>query len=178
MLVEGRLEQLSELHSQNHLVLGKEGFTVERLVSADVELVEARLSPGSSLIGQTLRQIGFRHSYAVVVLAILREGVPFRTNLETIPLLGDDVLLIQGRREQLDDLSNDPDLTISSPTSLADYQLEERLMVVHVPEDSTLVGKSLIESHLGDSYGLGVLGIIRAGRNRIDASPDDESAGR
>ena len=53
-MVEGRLEQLSELHSTNHLVLEKEGFTVEHLVSADVELVEARLSPGSSLIGQTL----------------------------------------------------------------------------------------------------------------------------
>ena len=173
LLVEGRLEQLSELHSRNHLVLEKEGFTVERLVSADVELIEARLSPGSSLIGQTLRQIGFRHSYAVVVLAILREGVPFRTNLETIPLLGDDVLLIQGRREQLDDLSQDPDLTVSSPTSLGDYRLEERFMVVHVPEDSALVGRSLIDSHLGDSYGLGVLGIIRAGETHLIPSPDE-----
>jgi len=174
LLVEGRLEQLSELHSKNHLVLEKEGFRVERLVSADVELVEARLSPGSSLIGQTLRQIGFRHSYAVVVLAILREGVPFRTNLETIPLMGDDVLLIQGRREQLDDLSQDPDLTVSSPTSLEDYRLEERFMVVQVPADSALVGKSLIESHLGDSYGLGVLGIIREGETRLVPSPDEK----
>ena len=178
LLVEGRLEQLSELHSRNHLVIREEGFTVERLVSADVELVEARLSPGSSLIGQTLRQIGFRHSYAVVVLAILREGVPFRTNLETIPLLGDDVLLIQGRQEQLDDLSQDPDLTISTPKSLEDYQLEERLMVVNVPDDSTLVGRSLIESHLGDAYGLGVSGHYPGRADRFDAHSGRDPPGR
>ena len=174
LMVEGRLEQLSELHRRNHLVLEKEGFTVERLVSAEVELVEARLSPGSSLIGQTLRQIGFRHSYSVVVLAILREDVPYRTNLESIPLLGDDVLLVQGRREQLDEMSKDPDLTITAPASLSDYRLEERLMVVHVPEDSVLVGKSLVDSRLGDSYGLGVMGIIRAGETNLIPSPDEE----
>jgi di/tricarboxylate transporter len=174
LLVEGRLEQLSDLHSKNHLVLEKDGFEVERLVSAEIDLVEARLSPGSSLIGQTLRQIGFRHNYAVVVLAILREGIPYRTNLETIPLLGDDVLLIQGYREQLDELGDDPDLTITNPTSFTDYRLEERFMIVQVPEDSTLVGKSLIESQLGDSYGLGVMGIIRAGETQLIPSPDEK----
>jgi di/tricarboxylate transporter len=174
LVVEGQLEQLSELHRTNHLVIEKEGFRIERLVSADVKLFEAQLSTGSSLIGQTLQQIGFRHSYAGVVLAILREGVPFRTNLETIPLLGDDVLLIQGNQEQLDDLSNDPDLTLTTPTSITDYRLEERFMVVRVPDGSALVGKSLLESHLGDSYGLGVLGIIRAEETRLLPSPDDK----
>jgi di/tricarboxylate transporter len=173
LLVEGRLEQFLDLHSKNHLVMEEEGFQVERLVSADVELVEARLSPGSSLIGQTLRQIGFRHAYSVIVLAILREGVPFRTNLENIPLLGDDVLLIQGRCEQLKELEDDPDLSLSPPTSLQDFKLDERLMVIHVPSESALVGKSLVESHLGDSYGLGVLGILREGETRLMPSPDE-----
>lgn len=173
LLVEGRLEQLSALHGKNHLVLEKEGFTVERLVSADVELLEARLSPGTRLVGQTLRQVGIRHVYQVVVLAIRRGDVIFRTNLETIPLLADDILLVQGRREQLDGLRDEPDLTFSSPASLADYKLEERFMVVHVPEGSTLVGKSLIESRLGDLYGLGVMGIIRAGETRLIPPPED-----
>jgi len=174
LLVEGRLEQLSALHSKNHLVLDKEGFTVERLISTDVALIQARLSPGSSLIGQTLRQVGFRHRYSVIVLAIMREGIPFRTNLENIPLLGDDILLVQGLHEQLDELLHDPDLSISSPTSLHDFKLEERLMIVHVPQDSCLVGQSLIESHLGDSYGLGVLGIIRSGQTHLMPSPDEK----
>ena len=173
LLVEGRLEQFMDLHSKNHLVMEKAGFEIERLVSADVKLVEARLSSRSSLIGQTLRQVGFRHLYDVIVLAILRERVPYRTNLESIPLLGDDVLLIQGRREQLDELAKDPDLTLSPPASLEDFNLGERLIVVHVPPDSALVGKSLIESHLGDSYGLGVLGILREGETRLMPSPGE-----
>ena len=102
LMVEGSLEQLTELHSKNHLVLDNERFSIERLVSEDVELIEAHLSSRSSLIGQTIQQIGFRENFGVIVLAILREGVPFRTNLETIPLLFDDRLLIQGRRKQLE----------------------------------------------------------------------------
>lgn len=173
LLVEGRLEQFMNLHNKNHLVMENEAFQVERLVSAEVDLVEVRLSSGSSLIGQTLRQVGFRHMYDVIVLAILREGIPYRTNLESIPLLGNDVLLIQGRREQLDELAKDPDLAISAPASLPDYKLGERLMLVHVPQDSALVGKSLVESHLGDSYGLGVLGILREGETRLVPSPNE-----
>ena len=171
LMVGGHPDRFVELRQRNHFIVEKESFTVERLVSADVKLVEARLSAGSSLIGQTLRQVGFRHTYHVIVLAILREGIPFRTNLENIPLLGEDVLLLQGRGEQLEGLENDPDLEISPPTALENFKLDERLMVVHVPTNSAIVGKSLIESHLGDAYGLGVLGIIRDGKTDLIPSP-------
>jgi len=174
LLVGGRLEQFSKLQEKNHFVLEQESLSLDRLVSADVQLVEARLSPSSSLIGRTLREVGFRHSYAVIVLAILRKGVPFRTNLENIPLLGDDLLLLQGRREHIEELEDAPDFAISPPTSLQDFKLEERMMVVHVPPSSPLMGRSLVESHLGDSYGLGVLGIIRGGETHLMPSPDEK----
>jgi len=173
LLVGGRLEQLNELHSNHHLVLEKEGFQIEQLVSENVEVFEARLSSGSNLVGQTLRQVDFRQIYAVIVLAIRRQEVIYRTNLESIPLLPDDVLLVQGPREKLDSLHESPDLALSIPESLSDYKLEKRLMIVHVPEGSSLVGKSLIESKLGDSYGLGVMGIIRNGDTRLIPGPDE-----
>ena len=173
LLVEGQLEQFLELHDKNHLILEKEGFKVERLISSNVELAEARISSGSNLIGQTLRQMDFRQQYDVIVLAILRNDKPIRTNLETIPLQVNDVLLIQGRCKKLDTLKNDSDLSLSTPISLKKYKLEERLMVVHVPQDSTLTGKSLVESHLGDSYGLGVLGILRNGEAVLMPDPDE-----
>jgi len=173
LLVGGQLEQLQELHSKDHLVIEKEGFAIEQLLSTDVEVLEARLLSGSHLVGQTLRQVGFRHSFQVVVLAIRREDIIFRTNLETIPLLPDDVLLVQGARENLDTLRDEPDLTLSTPASLADYKLEERLMVVHVPRDSSLAGKSLIDSRLGDSFGLGVMGIIRNEETHLIPPPTE-----
>jgi len=174
LLVEGRLEKLGEMQRKNHLVIEDEGFTVERLVSADIELVEARVQPGSILVGQTLRQAGVRHNYGVIVLAIMREGTSYRTNLEGIPLLVDDKLLIQVRREQLDELrETDLGLECSDPASLQDYKLDDRLLVVRVPADSFLVGKSLTESRLGDSYGLGILGIVRDGQTLLMIPPDE-----
>ncbi|MCP4142266.1 MAG: SLC13 family permease [Chloroflexi bacterium] len=173
LLVGGRLEQLNELHSNHHLVLEKEGFQIEQLVSGNVEVLEARLSSGSNLVGQTLRQVDFRQIYEVIVLAIRRQEVIYRTNLESIPLLPDDVLLVQGPREKLDSLHESPDLTLSIPDSLPDYKLEKRLMIVHVPQGSSLVGKSLIESKLGDSYGLGIMGIIRNGDTHLIPGPDE-----
>ncbi len=85
LLVEGRLEQLTEMQTKNHLIVDREGFTVEQLVSAEIELIEARIKPDSFLVGQTLRQVGFRNNYNVIVLAIMREGTSYRTNLEGIP---------------------------------------------------------------------------------------------
>lgn len=174
LLVEGRLEQLTEMRNRDHLIVDREGYTVERLVSGEVDLLEAKISPRSQLVGQTLRQVGFRHHYNVIVLAILRNGTSYRTNLESIPLLVDDKLLIQTRRGQLDDMrETDLGLEVSQPASLADYKLDDRLMVVRVPSDSFLVGKSLMESRLGDSYGLGVMGIVRDGQTLLMIPPDE-----
>jgi len=174
LLVEGRLEQLTEMQTRDHLIVDNEGFEIERLVSADVDLHEMRITPTSKLVGQTLRQVGFRQKYGVIVLAIMREGTSFRTNVESIPLLVDDKLLIQARQDQLDGLhETDLGLDISKPVSLADYKLGDRLMVVRVPPDSYLVGKSLTESRLGDSYGLGVLGIVRGDQTLLMMPPEE-----
>ena len=175
LLVEGRLEQLTEMQAKNHLAVDNEGFAVEHLVSADIELIEATIKPNSILVGQSLRQVGFRHKYNVIVLAMIRDETSFRTNLEGAPLLVDDKLLIQIRRGQLDELlESDLGLEFSEPASLSDYKLDDRLMVVRVPSDSFLVGKSLMESRLGDAFGLGVLGIIRDGKTLLMIPPTEK----
>jgi len=173
LLVEGQLEKFFELHDGNHLRLEDERFSLERLISAEVELVEVRLLVGSPIIGHTLRQVGFRHQYQVIVLAIKREEKVLRTNLENIPLLADDVLLVQGECSQVVELKNESDLQVTAPDSLKTYNLEERLMMVRVPDDSTLVGKTLIESRLGDAYGLGVLGIVRQDSTNLMPDPQE-----
>lgn len=175
LLVEGRLELLNKMRAQNHLIVDSEGFAIESLVSEEIELAEANIKPESLLVGQTLRQIGFRDKYNVIVLAVLREGTSYRTNLESIPLLVDDKMLIQMRRGQLDELlETDLGLEFAEPASLSDYKLDDRLMVVRVPSDSFLIGKSLMESRLGDSYGLGVMGIIRDGKTLLMIPPTEK----
>ncbi|UCF60656.1 MAG: SLC13 family permease [Anaerolineaceae bacterium] len=174
LLVEGRLDQLSELHDRRHFIIEEERLPAERLISGDIELVEISFLPQSPLIGQNLRQLGFRHQYGVIVLAIKRDSVIIRTNLERTPLQSSDVLLVQAHQTQIRELKSDPDLQISKPDSLEDYHLEERLMMVHVPHDSSLVGKTLIESRLGDAFGLGVMGIVRQGTTHLMPAPEDQ----
>jgi len=110
----------------------------------------------------------------VIVLAIRRGETVWRTNLENIPLLAGDNLLVQGDQTQLNTLRAETDFVSSPPQSAQVYQLEERLMLVRLPEDSALIGKNLIESRLGESFGLGVMGIIRQGETHLMPDPQEQ----
>jgi di/tricarboxylate transporter len=174
LLLEGRLDQLTDFHDRQHLVVEDEKIPIERLTSAEIELVEVELSSKSSLINRTLRQVDFRQRYGAIVLAICRGEIVWRTNLESIPLQAGDKLLVQGDHAQLDALRAEKELFTSAPQPAQVYHLEERLMVVRLPEDSSLIGKSLIESRLGDAFGLGVLGIIRQGKTHLMPDPNEQ----
>lgn len=60
------------------------------------------------------------------------------------------------------------------------YELEERLFKIKIPQDSALVGKMLAKSRLGSALGLNVVGITRSGRTLLAPAvteiiePDDE----
>jgi di/tricarboxylate transporter len=172
LLVEGRPDRLDELCGKCFLLVEDDHLAVERLLSVEIDLAEVKLSPQSSFPGQTLEQIDFRRRFGVVVLAIRRGGGVVRTNLEKLALQRDDILLVQGTREQLDALQAESEFLPVSVGPVKEYHLEERLVAMRVPEDSTLVNNTLIESRLGDAFGLGVMGIVREGTTHL--MPDAE----
>ena len=174
LLMEGRPDRLAELHRWHHFVIEDEHLALERLVSAEIGIAEVGLAPRSSLPGQTLEQIGFRHRFGVIVLAIRRGSGVLRTNLEKIPLQQGDTLLVQGTCAQLDVLRQDSSLLVSGSEAIEAYHLEERLMLVRVPQGSSLAGKTLAESRLGDAFGLGVLGIVRQGTTHLMPDPAEQ----
>jgi di/tricarboxylate transporter len=183
LLVEGRPDRLSELHGRRALVVADEQSVVkdahlaaEQLLSAETDFAELEFSAGSSLPGQTLEQIDFRHRFGVGVLAIRRGGGVLRTNLEKLSLQRDDVLLIQGTREQLDALRAGSEFHLSDVDAAEEYHLEERLVAMGVPEDSHLVGKTLFESRLGDAFGLGVMSIVREGTTHLLPDAEEQLA--
>ncbi len=173
LLVEGRLEDLDEISGQNHIAVDLGQLPISDLVSAQIELVEVKIKRGSGIVGQTLREIAFRQQYRALVLAIRRDGRITRSKVETIPLMIDDILLVQGQRTSLDALREDPNLLVSDPEDLASYHLEERLMAARVPEDSSWAGKSLAESRLGEKFKLRVLGILRGDETRLIPGPEE-----
>jgi len=162
LLVEGRLDRLSEYH-QNHLVFKSTGFPIEKLISDDIELVEAFLSPDCELVGKTLRQSDFRDVYNLIVVAVRRGDRFFRTNIESLKLQAEDFLLIQGLKTRIKKLQEEKVLQISQPRDLNAYKLSERLLTASIPDDSALIGKTIIGCRLGDAFGLSILGIEREG---------------
>ncbi len=173
LLVEGNMEQLTELIGHQHLVVEQDKISLEKLISPEIEMVELEITPKSFLVNRTLRQANFRQRFGVIVLAIRRAEDIFRTNIEKIPLQAGDKLLVQGEQTQLETIHQEKDLLVSPPHAVGAYRLEERLMMVRLPEDSTLVGKSLTDSRLGNAYGLGVLSIIRDGRSNLMPEPNE-----
>jgi uncharacterized protein with PhoU and TrkA domain len=95
-----------------------------------------------------------------------------RTNLEGVPLQQGDVLLVQGPPDRFEALRQEPHLSLSPPETIEDYHLEERLATMRVTPDSSLAGKTLVESRLGEAFGLGVMGIIREGASHLIPDPD------
>jgi len=173
LLVEGRSYNFGELGRGQNLIVETDCLSVENLISAEIDIVEVGLSPRSELLGRTLRQIDFRRRFGANVLAIWRDGVLRRTNLQDISLHRGDTLLCQGHQVQIDLMKADPGLLVSDTEASEVYRLHERLFAVRVPEGSAVVGKTLTESRLGDAFGLTVLGINREGTIYMVPGPEE-----
>lgn len=70
-------------------------------LEGEQHLAEVMVAPASRLIGQTLRQVGFRYKTGCIVLGIQRRARMFRAKITDIRLEAGDVLLIQGKREDV-----------------------------------------------------------------------------
>lgn len=92
--------------------LPEEKWRESDLESQAIEVVEAMLPPRSRLLGKTLRELHFREKYGMSVLAIWRGDRELITDLADVPLQFGDALLLQGPREKLSILKDDPDLIL------------------------------------------------------------------
>ncbi len=75
-------------------------------------IAEVMVTPTSRLIGRSLEQIGFRYQYNCIVLGIQRRLRMIRSMMTEIRLEAGDVLLIQGRRPDVNALRGNPDILL------------------------------------------------------------------
>jgi len=109
LVVQGRPEDLERLQHLGPIeTVTRDAARPEPLETDGIGLVEAVLAPRSELAGKTLRDLEFRQHYGLNVVAIWREGRPYRTGLGELPLRWGDALLIQGPRDRLRALRADP----------------------------------------------------------------------
>ena len=78
----------------------------------DRVLAEVMVAPASRMNGYTLRQIGFRHKYRTVVLAVQRQARMLRTPVTEIRLEEGDVLLVQGQPDDIARLRANRDVVL------------------------------------------------------------------
>jgi len=83
-----------------------------QFTSDQVSLVEVTLPPRSGIAGKTLRDINFRSKFNLSVIALWREGNTLQHKLIDMPLRFGDALLVQGQRDRINLLRQEPDFLI------------------------------------------------------------------
>jgi di/tricarboxylate transporter len=106
LLVEGRVEDILRVKSEAGIEI-KPDFELSDAVLEDeqTELFEAMLPRGSDFIGRNLKKLRLRERYGVIVLAINRHGVNLMSKMSSLSLKFGDVLLLQGNRKNVEELS-------------------------------------------------------------------------
>jgi di/tricarboxylate transporter len=177
LTVEGRIESLNELKNWHQLTIEEGSIDLQKPYSDEIKIGEVLLPGNSRYVGSTLNSLGFRGQFGLNVLAIRKNDHIRRTNLQDEKLESGDMLLVAGTEEHLAELEKNTgfeQFRYVERSELTDvYHLHERLMVMQVPPDSALVGKTLKESRLSDALGSRVLGVLRGNHPIIMPEPGE-----
>lgn len=124
--VRCNVEKIRQLQEREGILL-KPGikWRDEDLESAQTVLVEAVIAPNSVLEGKSLKRVRFRHRFNATALAIRHRGEVMHEHLETTPLRAGDALLIEARRDRLDQLKQHPAFVFVSEVGLPEFRKEK-----------------------------------------------------
>ncbi len=127
LLVEGTIEDILRVKEAIGLEI-KADFMLHdaMLESGSVELFEVMVMRDSPLVGQTLKSIRFRQTYDLTVLAINRHGETFINKLSSVTVKFGDVLLVQGKREEVEPLVVDGELLLLEDVSANTVRVDKR----------------------------------------------------
>ncbi len=89
------------------------------LESEDVGMVEAAVAPRSAAAGRTPAELRFRERYGLFAIALWRQGQAVRGDLAHAALRFGDALLLQGPREKIRRLAEEPDFVVLSQAAQA-----------------------------------------------------------
>ena len=107
LLVMGSIENLAKAGQIKGVEL-KSGLkrSEEDLESGNLRMVEAVIAADSLLEWKNLKEVNFRHTYGLSVIAIYRQGICLREKVGRILLRVGDVLLLQGEKERIEALKD------------------------------------------------------------------------
>ena len=165
------------MHDWKTLTL-KQGWLIgEHELNEALKFAEFKIAPDSSFIGKTFKEAGTRNSYEINIVAVVQKNKVKVSRLRNYHFNTGDTLIAIGQPDKLDSMRDSQqvtDFTYVSPRSVAlKYKLHRNLIGIDIPEESTLVGRSIARSHLKSTLGINVLG-IRRGEEVIFMPPAQE----
>ena len=172
LLVEGRLVDLED-------ILRVGGMELTRTTTREIprirgfSAIRAVIPESSGLVGKSLREIGFRERYHVVIVGIDRRGETIRGGLASEVLQPEDRIIGLGTRPELHRMQADRDFQVKNLGLSALRSLEDHLSVMRVPPGSSLVGSTIRDSRLSELFGVTIGAIVHNGITRMVASPED-----
>ena len=165
LTIEGRIENLNELKNWRKMKIEEGKFDLKNFFPDDIQFGEVSIPQNSPFVGNTINSMDFRNRFQANVLAIRRDGQIRRVGLQDQRLSVGDILLVAASENYLLKFEKTAGLDWLNQVAVTElasvYRLHEQMMIMQVPEDSVLVGKSLKESRLADALGTHVLGILR-----------------
>ncbi|WP_419393820.1 SLC13 family permease [Cytobacillus praedii] len=106
LYIQGSKSQVEKLAKDYQLVFETDQSKND-LVSSQLGIAEVLLTPHSSLINETIENIGFREKYNLNIIGINRKGTYILKDMSNVRLRFGDALLVQGSWEEIELLSRE-----------------------------------------------------------------------
>lgn len=175
IIAHGSPDYLKQNHADRHILVEPPGLALELFPDA-LETARAAIPEGSSLAGSTLAASGLRREHRIHVLTVNRPGEGEVRDALTHPLKAGDSLLLQGERGAIEALAEQGLIAELSPAQegINGKLPGTSLLAVRIPPGSALAGHDLVESRLGNAFGLTVVGIARSEKRLAMPSPSEK----
>jgi di/tricarboxylate transporter len=177
LIVHGRPDHLQRFHASQHLQVESSDH-VNNLLLQRLQVAEGLVTEGSPLLGSTLAESGLRREHRVNVVAVHCPTEGEVKDLRRHQLASGERLMLQGEREALEALASQGFVTelrfVAADRVKALAGGRTQLLPVRVPPGSVLAEHDLVESRLGNAFGLTVVGLVRGEELLCMPSPDEK----
>lgn len=174
LLVSGDRENLEALLQVQGLDIHDTTAQQLGVLQRGVSGVRMRLGADSQLVGTSLREYGFRERLGVSVIAVLRGETRNTKVVGGMKLRAGDVLFGVGASEKVAALDAHDELfeiELTGVAALAELR-DEPILVLRLPDDSPLIGKSISESHVSELMSVMIIGVLRGDEVRWSITPE------
>ncbi len=127
LILEGQVQNLSMAQADLNLVM-QPGHDIKLadLDTKDSYIFEATLSPRSTIVGRTLKEVRFRDRFGFTALAIWRYGDIITERLRDVQLRFGDALLLQGHPGRVSALNDGNEFLVLQHVDIAERNRTEK----------------------------------------------------